>query len=146
MLARLMGSSDLVTTCICWLGAGRLKVTMMPTSTSILARTDLTPSHPGLALKPVNSVSAHMCLVFYKLPPYTGAQSKCICYRASLCVATQGEHLGLPSPPSHSDKIPAGFHSQILWELLFLALVPWAGCGAEIPHSSVGTSTAEISL
>ena len=31
------------------------------------------------------------------------------------------------SSPSHSSAIPACFHSQKLWGLLFLALEPWAG-------------------
>ena len=53
------------------------------------------------------------------------------------------------SPEFHAASIPAGFHSQKFWGLLFTALEPWASraqCGAGTPLSSVGTFAAEISL
>lgn len=45
------------------------------------------------------------------------------------------------------DGIPADFHIQMLWGLLFLALVPWAGeLIIELgPLSPPGTSVADIS-
>ena len=51
------------------------------------------------------------------------------------------ELLGAPEVPS-TDSIPAGFCSQKLYRLIFLALEPWAGG----PDVGLGLLTYEISL
>ena len=44
--------------------------------------------------------------------------------------------------PSSTDSTPTGFHSQVLWGLIFLALESWAGG----PEVDVALFTPEISL
>ena len=54
----------------------------------------------------------------------------------SECGSFKKKCLGLQKLLSSSASISAGFYSQKLWELLFLALEPWAGgpgCGAGTP-------------
>ena len=51
------------------------------------------------------------------------------------------ELLGTPEV-SFTDSIPAGFCSQKLWGLIFLALEPWAGG----PGVGLGLLAREISL
>ena len=53
----------------------------------------------------------------------------------------QEKLLGAPAVSS-ADSIPTGFCSQKLWELIFLALEPWAG----VPGVELGLLTSEISL
>lgn len=56
---------------------------------------------------------------------------------------------GLPAAfyPTWMVRIPIVFHSQMLWGLLFLAPIPWAGeAGVRVPGSFGGTSSAKVSL
>ena len=60
-----------------------------------------------------------------------------------VCWPFKRNFLELQKLPSSSDSIPAGFYSQKLWVLLFLALEPWAGdsgVGLGPSNSSGGTS------
>lgn len=113
MLAWLMetqtGHPPVLADCV---GAGLNKRKMAPAGTLVL---------PSLSLKPANSVPSHKSLL-----------SLCwnfvqVFVRESLCGDPLKGCLGFQKPLLHPDGIPADFHSQLLWGLLFLALSVWAG-------------------
>lgn len=91
----------------------------------------------------------YMSQVPLELPPSTRAQNECL--GASESMGRPFERMLRFPAAFHLNLdgwILTGFHSHVLWVLLFLALVLWArepSVGME-HHSSRGTSLVEISL
>ena len=74
-----------------------------------------------------NSVPPHMYLAYFGCSPSAAGQSISLSASKSVLGPFKRNTWGSSSPPSHSATILAGFYSQKLWRLLFLALEPWAG-------------------
>lgn len=126
-----------------WVGESLKRGAVAPSSAFVLGESTPTPVPLALAMKLVNSVTPHMSLVLFELsPPHWSPEWVCEWIRVQ---APQEEHLRF----LHSlDAIFIGFHNQMLWGLLYLALVAWSGdpgVGLD-PLLLRETSTAEISL
>ena len=84
--------------------------------------------------------------VYYWCPPYchpsAGTQRESVLVGDSMCGFPRMNFLGLQQPASSTNSIPAGFCSQKLWGLIFLALEPWAGG----PSVGPGLRALKISL
>ena len=97
---------------------------------------------PTLTLMPDNSVPPRVSLA-----PFKWLELRRVSWREPMRSPLKGTAWDSRSPLSPSSSIPAGFYSQKLWGLLFLALGPWAGGPAMGPPGSSGeTSEAQISL
>ena len=95
---------------------------------------------PAFALMPDTSVPPCMALVPFKLLPRCWS-SDGLNLSVSLCVGSL-RGTAWDSRIFFHQPIPAGFCSQKLWGLIFLALEPWAGW----PGVGLGLLTPEISL
>lgn len=92
----------------------------------------------GHALMPDNSVPLHMSLVPFKLLPQHW-MLEWMRQSQSVCIPFNSNTWDFSCLPSHWAALSAGFHSQMLCGLLFLAhtLFHWKGwCGAVIPSFS----------
>lgn len=143
VLVRLMERSDLAPTCACWLGSGGLNSgTMVLDSASILGGScpDSCPSSPhleGSQLSSSSYVSGAVWALTCTLEP------RGVNLREQVHVQTIRRSTWDPSNPlSHLDVIPDDFHCQMLWGLLFLALVAWAG----VPGMRLGPLAALADL
>lgn len=89
-------------------------------STSSWEKAVLSP----LILIPHNSVPPCMSLLPFDLLPQC-LSSEQVNPSKPMCGPFKRNTWDPSSPVSHSTTIPIGFHSQQLWELLFLALETW---------------------
>lgn len=122
-----MESSDLVPAI--WVEGELNKGAVVPASTSIPGESYPNPALPAPTLKLVNSIPPCMSLALLELNclPCAGAwASEFVSWRVHEW-APQEEHRGLQQPSFSLRCNPCGFHSQKVWGLLFLALVPTAG-------------------
>ena len=125
-------------------GKGISKGTVASVGTSVWDKV----APPNFTLMPENSVSFCMSLVLFKLL-YQSWSTEGLSLNKSVHGPFRRNAWDSSCHSSHSATIPAGFHSQKLWVVLFLALEHWnwVSCyGAWTPHSIGGTSTTEISL
>ena len=79
------------------------------------------PASPVLVWMPDNSVPLYMSLMPFQLLPQLWS-SEGVSLSKSLHKPFKRNFLGPRSPPSHLAITPAGFYSQKLWGLLFMAL------------------------
>lgn len=81
---------------------------------------------PAIALIPGNSVPPYMSLVTFELQLQCWSSER-VSPRKSMCGPFKWNTWDSSCSTSHSVTIPAGFYSQKLWGILFLALKLWAG-------------------
>ena len=81
-------------------------------------------AHPVLTLLPYNLIPPCMSFVPFELLPQCWHRTSESNY---MCGPFKSNIWDSRSPPPHSATTPAGFQSQDLWGLFFLALEPWAG-------------------
>ena len=103
-------------------GGGLSKGTMASASTSVWEKA----AFPALTLMPNNSFPTYMSVMPFKLLPLRWS-SEGVSANKSVCRPFKKNCLGLQKFPSSSASIPAVFHSQKLWGLVFLALKSCAG-------------------
>lgn len=148
VLARLMGSSDLVS--VLYPLDGR-RVPQRNNSAChhfILERVVPIPAPPALALKLINLVSPYMILVLFELLPLFWSLEKVSLWEWVCGLALWDLQVPLCLAALYLVKIPAGFHSQVFWGLLFLSLKPGSGSPVWGWDTSFlrGTSAAKITV
>ena len=96
---------------------------------------------PMLSLMPDTSLSPCVPLMPFRRLPW--------CWSSEGAILTRWVHVWVPQEELHralsassTNSIPAGFHSQKLWGLIFPALESWARC----PGVDLGLLVPEISL
>ena len=98
-------------------GKGISKGTVASVGTSVWDKV----AHPKFTLMPENSVSFCMSLVLFKLL-YQSWSTEGLSLNKSVHGPFRRNAWDSSCHSSHSATIPAGFHSQKLWVVLFLAL------------------------